>query len=63
MSIGILPNVNPLKTKSGCKFGAECSFQNWKVEEQPNKEPKKGDDKSAVAIVTYATTELCITGH
>ena len=60
MSIGILPNV----TKSGCKFGAECSFPHWKVEEQPNKKPKKGDDKSAVAIVkSVRQVELCITRH
>ena len=39
------------KTKSGCKFGAECSFPQWKVEEQTNKKPKKGGDKSAAGIV------------
>ena len=32
------------------KIGAECPLPHWKVEEQPNKKPKKGDDKSAVAI-------------
>ena len=26
MSIGILSNVTSFETKSGCKFGAECSF-------------------------------------
>ena len=51
MSIGILPNCHLCKTKTGCKFGAECSFLNWKVEEQPNKKPKKDEGKSAVAVV------------
>ena len=50
-SIGILPTVSSITTKSGCKFGAECSLRRWKVEEQPNKKPQKGDDKSAVAIL------------
>ena len=36
---------------SGCKFCTECSFPHWKVEEQPNKRPKKGGDKSAVTTV------------
>ena len=58
------PECQFCKTKSGRKFGAECSFPHWKVEEQPNKKPKKGDDKSAVAVVKKCTTvELCITGH
>ena len=40
------------KSETGCKSGAEeCSFPHWKVEEEPDKRPKKGDDKSAVAIV------------
>ena len=30
------PESQFYKTKSGCKFGAECSFPHWKVEEQPN---------------------------
>ena len=33
MSIGILPNVNFYQTESGCKFGAECSFPHWKVDD------------------------------
>ena len=45
------PECQFYKTKSGCKFGAECSFQHWKVEEQPIKKQKKGEDKSAVASV------------
>ena len=57
MSVGILPNVN---SESGCKFGAECLFPHWKVEEQPNKKPKKGGDKSAVAIVKSARQLGCV---
>ena len=34
------------KSESGCKFGNKCSFPHRKVEEQPNKKPKKGGDKS-----------------
>ena len=34
------PECQFQKTKSGCKFGAECSFPHWKVEEQPNKKQK-----------------------
>ena len=36
------PECQFCKTKSGCKFGAECSLPHWKLEEQPNKKPKKG---------------------
>ena len=45
------PECNFSQSKSGCKFGNKCSFPHRKVEEQPNKKPKKGGDKSAVAIV------------
>ena len=34
------PECQFYKTKSGCKFGAECSFPHWKVEEQANKAEK-----------------------
>ena len=54
------PECQFYKTKSGCKFGAECSFPNWKVEEQPNKKPKKGDDKSAVTIAKSARQLSCV---
>ena len=47
MTIGVLPNVS-------------CPFPHWKVEEQPNKKPKKGDDKSAVAIVKSARQLSCV---
>ena len=55
-----LPECQFCKTKSGRKFGAECSFPHWKVEEQPNKKPKKGDDKSAVAIVKSVQQLSCV---
>ena len=45
------PECQFYKTESGCKAGDKCLFQHHKDEEQPNKKPKKGDDKSAVAIV------------
>ena len=64
MSVGILPNVNSRKQNRAVN-SAECLFPHWKVEEQPNKKSKKGDDKSAVDIVKKkcATVELCITGR
>ena len=48
------------KSESGCKFGKECSLQHWKVEEQPNKKPNKGDDKSAVASVKSVRQLSCV---
>ena len=45
------PECQFYKSETGCKFGAECSFPHWKVEEQPNKKPKKDGDKSAVAFL------------
>ena len=53
------PECQFYKTKSGCKFGAECSFPHWKVETQPNKMPKKGDDKSKVAIAKSVRQLSC----
>ena len=58
------PECQFCKTESGCKFGAECLFPHWKVEEQSKKKPKKGDDKSAVAVCEKcATVGLCIAGR
>ena len=39
------------KTKSGCRFGEECSYAHRRFEDQPSKRSKKNDDKSAVALV------------
>ena len=68
MNIGTLPSVN-FYTETGCKAGDECLFLHHKVDEQPNKKPKKGyhshkgresDDKNAVAIVTIAPHLGCV---
>ena len=59
VTVGILPNVS-FMSELGCKFGAECLFPHWKVEEQPNKKPKKGDDKSAVGIVKSVRQLTCV---
>ena len=48
------------KSESGCKFGNQCSFPHRKVEEQPNKKPKKGGDKSAVAILKDVRQLGCV---
>ena len=39
------------KTKSGCRFGEECSYAHRQVDEQPSKRYKTNDDKSAVAFL------------
>ena len=58
------PECQLHKSEMGCKFGDKCSFPHRKVEEQPNKRPKKGGDKSAVAVVKgVRQLELCIRGH
>ena len=54
------PECQFFQTKSGCKVGAECSFPHWKVEEQPNKKPKKYEGKSAVAIVKSVRQLSCV---
>ena len=48
------------KSESGCQFGTECSFLHWKVEEQPNKRPKKGGHKSAAASVKDVRQLDCV---
>ena len=70
MSIGILPNVNfKKKNESGCKAGDKCLFSHHKVDEQPNKKPKKSDlspkrrksdDKNAVAIEQIVSQMGCV---
>ena len=56
------PECQFCDTTSGCKFGAECSFPYWKVEEEPNQKPKKGEDKSAVANVKSVRQLSCLHG-
>ena len=45
------PECSFCKTKSGCRFGKQCSCAHSQVDEQPRKRSKNNDDKSAVAIV------------
>ena len=54
------PECQFYESESGCKFETECLFPHWKVEEQPNKKPKKVDDKSAVAIVKRVRQLICV---
>ena len=56
------------KTKTGCKSEDTCLFPHYKVDEQPNKKPKKGDlpkrresdDKNAPAIVNSVSQLGCV---
>ena len=54
------PECQFYKSESGCGFGNTCSFPHRKVEEQPNKKPKKGGDKSAVAMVKEVRQLGCV---
>ena len=54
------PECQHCKTKLGCKFGVECSFLHWKVEEQSNKKRKMDEGKSAVAIVKSVRQLSCV---
>ena len=60
MIVGIFPNVNSIKTESGCRFGDKCSFAHRHVEGQPSKKPEKDGDKSAVAILKDARQLVCL---
>ena len=55
------PECQFYNSESGCKFGAECSFAHRQVEDQPNKKPKTGGDKSAAAIVKSVRQLSCDT--
>ena len=56
------------KTETGCIAGDKCLFPHHKVDEQPNKKPKKSDfskrresdDKNAVAVVKIVPQLGCI---
>ena len=48
------------KSETGLKFGDKCSVPHWKVEEQPNKKPKKGGDKCVVAVVKDVRQFGCV---
>ena len=60
VSIGILPNVNSMSLNRVVNSSQSAYFPHWKVEEQPNKKPKKVDDKSAVAIVKIVRQLICV---
>ena len=57
------------ENEAGCKAGDKCLFPHYKVDEQPNKKPKKGycshtrresDDKNAVASVKIVSQLGCV---
>ena len=63
------PSVNSYRTETGCKAGDKCLIPHHKVDEQPNKKPKKGyyshkrrdnDDKNAVAVVKIVPQLGCL---
>ena len=63
------PECQFYKTETGCKAGDKFLFPHHKVDEQPNKKPKKGyyshkrresDDKIAVAIVKIVPQLCCV---
>ena len=63
------PECQFYKTETGCKAGDKCLFPHHKVDEQPNKKPKKGyyshkrthnDDKNAVASVNIVPQLGCV---
>ena len=63
------PECQFYKTETGCKARDQCFFPHRKVDEQPNKKPKKGyyypkrresDDKNAVAIVKIVPQLGCV---
>ena len=63
------PECQFYKTETGCKARDKCLFPHYKVDEQPNKKPKKkllfpkrreSDDKNAVAIVKIVPQLGCV---
>ena len=64
------PECQFYKTETGCKAGDECLFPHHKVDEQPNKKPKKKNDhshkgreskdKNAVAVVKTVPQLGCV---
>ena len=60
VTFGIVPNVNSISLNRSVKFGTECSFRHWKVEEQPHRRPKTGGDRSAAATVKDARQLSCV---
>ena len=68
MKIGIRPNASSITSETGCTGGDKCLFPQYKVDEQPNKKPKKSyfpkrresDDKNPVAIVKSVSPLGCV---
>ena len=60
VTVGILPNVNSISLNRGVNSAQSAHFPRWRVEEQTNKRPKKGDDKSAVAFVKDVRQLGCV---
>ena len=63
------PECQFYKNESGCKAGGKCLFPHHKVDEQPNKKPKKdhyshkrreSDHKNAVATVKIVLQLGCV---
>ena len=63
------PECQFYRTQTGCEARDKCLFPHYKVDEQPNKKPKKGyyshkrresDDKNAVAIVKIVPQLGCV---
>ena len=62
------PECQFYKTETGCKAGDKCLFPRYKVDEQPNKKPKKSnipkrrdiDDKNAVTVVKSVSQMGCV---
>ena len=60
VTIDILPNVRVIGQKRDVNSAQSAHFTTEQVEEQPNKRPKKGGDKSAVAIVKSVRQLGCV---
>ena len=60
MIMGILPIVNSFCLNRAVNSAQSAFLFTGKVEEQPNKKPKKGDDKSAVDIVKSVRQLSCV---
>ena len=62
------PECQFYQNQTGCKVGDKCLFPHYKVDEQPNKKPKKSnipkrtesDDKNAVAIAKSVSQLGCV---
>ena len=62
------PECQFFQNGTGCKAGGKCLFLHYKVDEQPNKKPKKSyfpkrresDDKNAVAVVKSVSQLGCV---